>query len=145
LIRKQLFWLSGEEWGRLEPLLPKGRRGARRVDDRRVISGIVHMLGSGARWRAGVRPLHDDLQPLQPMEPPRHMAGHVQGGHREHRRDQHRLNRQFARQGTPLGSRRKRMARPVGKRLEIDGLISLQKRIRPFGEAPLAKMEIRAS
>ena len=73
------------------------------------------------------------------------MAGHVQGGHREHRRDQHRLNLQFARQGTPLGSRRKRMARPVGKRLEIDGLISLQKRIRPFGEAPLAKMEIRAS
>jgi hypothetical protein len=37
------------------------------------------------------------------------------------------------------------MARPVGKRLEIDGLISLRKRIRPFGEAPLAKMEIRAS
>jgi hypothetical protein len=37
------------------------------------------------------------------------------------------------------------MARPVGKRLEIGGLISLQKRIRPFGEAPLAKMEIRAS
>ena len=39
----------------------------------------------------------------------------------------------------------KRMARPVGKRLEIYGLISLQKHIRPFGEAPLAKMEIRAS
>ena len=51
MIRKQLFWLSGEEWSRLEPLLPKGRRGARRVDDRRVISGIVHMLRSGARWR----------------------------------------------------------------------------------------------
>jgi transposase len=51
LIRKQLFWLSDEEWSRLEPLLPKGRRGARRVDDRRVISGIIHMLRSGARWR----------------------------------------------------------------------------------------------
>jgi transposase len=26
-------------------------RGAHRVDDRRIISGIVHMLRSGARWR----------------------------------------------------------------------------------------------
>ena len=50
-MRKQLFWLSEEEWGRIEPLLPRGRRGARRVDDKRVISGIIHMLRSGARWR----------------------------------------------------------------------------------------------
>ena len=50
-MRKQLYWLSDTEWKRLEPLLPRGRRGARRVDDRRVISGIVHMLRSGARWR----------------------------------------------------------------------------------------------
>lgn len=34
-----------------EPLLPGGRKGAHRVDDRRVISGIVHMLKIGARWR----------------------------------------------------------------------------------------------
>ena len=47
----KLFWLSAEEWGRIEPLLPTGRRGAHRVDDRRVISGIMHMLRSGARWR----------------------------------------------------------------------------------------------
>lgn len=46
-----LYWLSDAEWARIEPLLPRGRRGARRVDDRRVISGIVHMLRSGARWR----------------------------------------------------------------------------------------------
>ena len=50
-MRKQLYWLSDEEWRRIEPLLPRGRRGAHRVDDRRVISGIVHMLRSGARWR----------------------------------------------------------------------------------------------
>src|SRR5450755_5023186 len=50
-MRKQLYWLSDTEWKRLEPLLPRGRRGAHRVDDRRVISGIVHMLRSGARWR----------------------------------------------------------------------------------------------
>ena len=50
-MRKQLYWLSDEEWQRIEPLLPRGRRGAHRVDDRRVISGIVNMLRSGARWR----------------------------------------------------------------------------------------------
>jgi transposase len=51
LMRKQLYWLSDKEWKRIEPLLPRGRRGAHRVDDRRVISGIMHMLRSGARWR----------------------------------------------------------------------------------------------
>ena len=47
----KLFWLSDREWATIEPLLPRGRKGAHRVDDRRVISGIVHMLRSGARWR----------------------------------------------------------------------------------------------
>src|SRR6266513_6472051 len=50
-MRKQLYWLNVAEWKRIEPLLPRGRRGAHRVDDRRVISGIVHILRSGARWR----------------------------------------------------------------------------------------------
>jgi transposase len=49
--RKQAYWLSDAEWAAIEPHLPKGRSGARRVDDRRVVSGIVHMLRSGARWR----------------------------------------------------------------------------------------------
>ena len=48
---KEPYWLSEEEWARIEPLLPRGRRGAHRVDDRRVISGVIHMLRSGARWR----------------------------------------------------------------------------------------------
>lgn len=48
---KGITWLSDTEWARIAPLLPRGRRGAHRVDDRRVISGIVHMLRSGARWR----------------------------------------------------------------------------------------------
>jgi len=51
LMGKQLYWLSDAEWKRIEPLMPRGRRGAHRVDDRRVISGIMHMLRSGARWR----------------------------------------------------------------------------------------------
>ena len=47
----KLYWLSEEEWRKIEPHLPRGRRGAHRVDDRRVISGVVHMLRTGARWR----------------------------------------------------------------------------------------------
>jgi transposase len=46
-----LYWLSDVEWSKIEPLMPRGRRGAHRVDDRRIISGIMHMLRSGARWR----------------------------------------------------------------------------------------------
>ena len=45
------FWLSDEQWARLKPLLPNKPRGVPRVDDRRVISGIVHVLQSGCRWK----------------------------------------------------------------------------------------------
>lgn len=48
---RNLNWLSGAEWARIEPHLPKGRRGARRLDDRRVIPGIIRMLKTGARCR----------------------------------------------------------------------------------------------
>jgi transposase len=44
-------WLSNEARAVIEPHLPKGRLGAHRVDDRRVISGILHVLRSGCRWR----------------------------------------------------------------------------------------------
>ena len=45
-----LFWLSDEAWGAIEPHLPKNQPGAHRVDDRRVISGILHVLKVGCRW-----------------------------------------------------------------------------------------------
>ncbi len=35
------FWLSDRAWAAIEPLLPTNQPGARRVDDRRVISGIT--------------------------------------------------------------------------------------------------------
>jgi hypothetical protein len=46
-----LFWLSDDAWAAIEPHLPKNQPGARRVDDRRVISGILHVVKSGCRWR----------------------------------------------------------------------------------------------
>ena len=44
------FWLTDDQFARIEAYLPKDTRGKPRVDDRRVISGIVHVLKSGARW-----------------------------------------------------------------------------------------------
>ncbi len=46
------FGLSEGQFARLQPLLPTATRGGPRVADRRVISGIVHVLQSGCRWRA---------------------------------------------------------------------------------------------
>ena len=47
----RLFWLSDEAWAVIEPHLPRGKPGKPRVDDRRVISGILHVLKAGCRWR----------------------------------------------------------------------------------------------
>jgi hypothetical protein len=50
LMSRNLFWLSDKQWARIEPHLPTDVRGVERADDRRVISGIVHVLKSGCRW-----------------------------------------------------------------------------------------------
>ena len=47
---RDCFWLSERQFARLEPHLPTDTRGKPRVDDRRVISGIIHVLKSGGRW-----------------------------------------------------------------------------------------------
>src|SRR4051812_40022462 len=49
-MNRDCFWLSEAQFSRLAPLLPSDTRGKPRVDDRRVISGIVHVLKSGGRW-----------------------------------------------------------------------------------------------
>ena len=46
------FWLSDEQWAAIEPHLPMVHTGPERMDDRRVISGIIHRLREGCRWRA---------------------------------------------------------------------------------------------
>jgi transposase len=45
------FRLCAAQFARLEPLLPNKPRGVPRVDDRRVISGIIHVIRNGCRWR----------------------------------------------------------------------------------------------
>ena len=44
-----LYWLSEEQMGRLVPYFAK-RRGKPRVDDRRVLSGIIFIIRNGLRW-----------------------------------------------------------------------------------------------
>jgi hypothetical protein len=46
-----LFWLSDETWMAIEPQLSKNPAGCSALDDRRVISGILHVLKSNCRWR----------------------------------------------------------------------------------------------
>ncbi|MBV9813814.1 MAG: transposase, partial [Acetobacteraceae bacterium] len=50
LPRRDNFYLSDDQWAAIAPLLPSNQPGARRVDDRRVLSGIVHVLRTGCRW-----------------------------------------------------------------------------------------------
>src|SRR6516164_5108419 len=50
-MRRGLFWLNDKQWAQIEPHLPTNQTGPARDDDRRIISGIIHMLQCGARWR----------------------------------------------------------------------------------------------
>ena len=46
----ELYWLTDEQMARLRPYFPKSH-GRPRVDDRRVLSGIVFVNRNGLRWR----------------------------------------------------------------------------------------------
>jgi transposase len=43
--------LSDGEWEFVRPLLPVSSRGRKRLDDRRVLNGIVWKLRTGTAWR----------------------------------------------------------------------------------------------
>ena len=45
------YELSDNEWTPIKPMLSNKPRGVRRVNDRRVLNGIVWVLRSGAPWR----------------------------------------------------------------------------------------------
>jgi len=44
------FWLSEEQLTRIAPHFPLSH-GVPRVDDRKVVSGIIHVIRNGLRWR----------------------------------------------------------------------------------------------
>lgn len=43
--------LTDAEWEFVRPLLPKSLRGRKRLDDRRVLNGIVWKFRTGTAWR----------------------------------------------------------------------------------------------
>lgn len=45
-----LFWLDQEHLNRIKHMFPKPRSVAR-SDDRMVLSGIIHVIRNGLRWR----------------------------------------------------------------------------------------------
>ncbi|MFT8808655.1 IS5 family transposase [Gluconobacter sp.] len=49
-----LYWLTDEQMERLRPFFPKSH-GKPRVDDRRVLSGIIFVNRNGLRWRDAPR------------------------------------------------------------------------------------------
>ena len=49
-MRQNLYWLSDDQWNRIRPLLPTDVRRKKRVDERRLVSGIMHVLKTGCRW-----------------------------------------------------------------------------------------------
>lgn len=44
------FWLSEEQLARISGFFPLSH-GVPRVDDRKVVSGIIHVIRNGLRWR----------------------------------------------------------------------------------------------
>lgn len=44
------YWLSETQIERIKPYFPRSH-GVPRVDDRRVVSGIIHVLKRGLQWR----------------------------------------------------------------------------------------------
>ena len=44
------FWLTKAQLKHIEPFFPR-TRGIPHLDDRRVVSGIVHVIRNGPRWR----------------------------------------------------------------------------------------------
>lgn len=45
-----IFWLSDKQFNAIKPYFPLAH-GVPRVDDRRVVSGIIHVLKRGLQWR----------------------------------------------------------------------------------------------
>jgi transposase len=50
LVMRRRFDLTDFEWSIIEPLLPQKSRGVPRVDDRRVINGILWRFRTGSPW-----------------------------------------------------------------------------------------------
>ncbi|MBB3879868.1 transposase [Sphingomonas pseudosanguinis] len=144
-----LYWLTDEQMARLEPYFPKSH-GKPRVDDRRVLSGIVFVNRNGLRWCDAPREYgpHKTLYNGWKRWGERGVFLRIMEGLAAASATPKTIMidaTYLKAHRTASSLRVKRMARPVGKRFVSDVLSSLRKRIRPFDARSLAKMEIRAS
>ena len=74
-----LFLLSKAQMARISPHFPLAH-GVPRVDDRRVVSGIIYVIRNGLQWKDAPRalwPPQDALQPLHPVEQARGLRPHL--------------------------------------------------------------------
>jgi hypothetical protein len=85
--REQEFVLvEHEQWQRIETDLPTDVRGVERQNNRRIISGIIHMLKSRYRWPTGLL----RRSPIaRSVSAARHMGNPVQGARRQRSIDGH--------------------------------------------------------
>src|SRR5215212_10248208 len=107
---RDFFWLTDAQFAKIAPHLPTGTRGKARVGDRRVISGIVHVLKSRrALGRCAKRlwPAQDSLQSLRRLGRQGRLDEALPGSGTGRRSACSRADGLLGREGTPLGGRRK--------------------------------------
>src|SRR5881227_3340005 len=98
-----LCLLSRAQMRRIEPVFPRSR-GLPRVDDRRVVSGIVYVIRNGLRWKDApgrLWPAQDAVQPLRPLEPAGCVRTHLRSPGGRGRRTEAANDPCNAPQGTP--------------------------------------------
>ena len=144
-----LFWLTDAQMARLQPFFPKSH-GKPRVDDRRVLSGIIFINRNGLRWRDAPKEYGPPKTLYNRWKRwsdkgvfARMMAGLASEAAvpktvmidatylKAHR--------------TATSLRSKTYGPPRLQAAIFDDMISLHKRIRHVGTKAAAKMEIRAS
>jgi len=81
-MRSNLFWLSDEQWGSIQPLLPMDVRGKARLDDRRVISVFVSTAAAGGAFVRQNMASEDNIQSVCPLGGTRSMGYCPQRGPR---------------------------------------------------------------
>jgi transposase len=50
-MRANLFWLDDEQWAKIKPLIPMNRPGQKLRINRWTLTGIIHVLKTGCRWK----------------------------------------------------------------------------------------------
>ena len=88
---------------RLSPHFPLAH-GVPRVDDRRVVSGIVYVIRNGLQWKGracGLWSPQDALQPLHTVEPARRVRSHLRLPRRRRFTTRTHHDRCYASEGAP--------------------------------------------